>query len=596
MDANKHIESVITAYLAKPPFGALLITGAWGAGKTHIIKQNDALKSSGSVFITLNGVDSSAEIRKLIIYSAFPALGNKTFRTLGGLAKSALGVVRFNLDINLDDLVEIDNIDLIVADDLERIIFDMREALGYFNSLCEHEHKHVILLADYEQLEKFDHFREIQEKTIGKIVSVIANYGSLIESLKNDIDDDYHMSLLKNSRDIERIFVCLASSNLRILKQIVYEFEEVFLHIYKLKWINSDIINNIFFQFTIFSLAWKLGLLDRKELSARSSYQYSGIFDEKKKSKKSTVELLAEKFSHQEVYNLYIDNEYLIEKVCDGLSNFTLLDRGLSDLQSQSDPTANPEWRILWHYLDHDEETIRASYQKLRQKFADRQYLKGGEILHIFGIKLEMHRAKLDRRALGTIIAECKKYIDDLYKSGGLPILSDDVRDSWRFGAAYGLGFTNGETNEFKSLSSYYQKKSSTLRHEQLVRNLNFLLSDIDQNIDLIDSTLTGFSNEMSVLRDAVLSQIKSRDLASAILVCSGYTQSRMLKALGQRYYNNPDLIRSEGGWLKSLKKNLQRKTDKLAAPAPHKMRRLIELTIEETIRKWEESNKDDKA
>lgn len=589
---NQHVEEVIRSYLAKPPFGALLITGDWGSGKTYIVKNSPSIARSNAVYASANGAASIEELRKRIIYSAFPILGDKTMRTLGSIAASALGMLRINLKIDVDQIVQLDSVNELIIDDIERVTFGIEEALGYLNGLCEHEGKHVILIGDYGQLEQKGSFKRIQEKTIGKTVAVYPDFLAGVESVKPNVSENYLEFLMANVQAIRDIFSAIGSTNLRVLKQIVFEFEDLF-PIVSTGSLSPDVRLKVFRQFVIFSLAWKLGRLSREDIRSRSQYRYAGLFDTGKQSDKTPVQHLADIFSGDDIFHLYIDNEFLETKVCDGLSVMEKLERGLQDIKTESDPSVHPEWRILWHYLDHDAATIEAAYNKFRGKFRAREYRDSGEILHSFGIIIEMQRAKLDRRKIDSVVPDCKRYIDDLYKRGELPPLSDDIRGDWRFGSAHGLGFMNIETPQFAALLSHYRAQSLKLRSDNLLKNLISVLDNLEDNISVFEAIVSDFADPMSILRDPLFTKVPSKKLANAILECSGSAQGRIIRALSQRYYHNPEILEKEGSWLKALVANLRRISSKRPAPTPFRINKLIDLALGEELSRSESSSVD---
>ncbi|CAO1653609.1 hypothetical protein [Parasphingorhabdus sp. NYA22] len=584
---NKHIEDTLTSYLSKPPFGALLVTGDWGCGKTHYVKESKAFRTNSTAIISIYGTSNLKQIQEKIVYSAYPLLGDKTAKALGSLARSALGVFRFDINLEMSDLFEIDGIQAIVVDDLERTNCDIEEVLGYFNGLVEHEKKHVILIGDYSYLEKKGNFSEIREKTIGKVVSIYPDFQSTIASISSEVSGEYSGFLLDAVDEIEDTFQRIQSKNLRVLKQIIFEFEEIFEHINSLDWISKTQKQKIFRQFQIFAIAWKTGSLKRNEFAQRSEFQYAGIFEKDDAKPVNSVVKLANLFSRDEIFTLYLDNEYFVRKICDGLSDIELLDRGLNDIRETTDPERHPEWRILWHYLDHDRETIQTAYNRLRIRFANREYLDAGVIVHVFGIMIEMHKAKLDRRALDKIIRESKRYVDDLYKAGDLPALSDDLRDSLKYGSAHGLGFMNFGDESFRVIFQYLERQSKLLSDEGRVENLKMLINNLEGNEEIFQAVITDYSEKFSVASGPFLTQVQSKKLAQAVMKCSGKTQANLIRAIGQRYYNFSQLVDQEGSWLTSFTNQLRRIAEALPAPNAYRIDRLIELSLSEPLSRF---------
>lgn len=191
---NEAIISVIKDYLKKDNTDyALMINGAWGSGKTVFIKnalkseiekincpkqKNDNEKKYQQLYVTLYGVSSIEEIKERIFYGvnpkykwiefvsskvvsateAIPVAGSalRNFFSLNGKEREAIRTAV----ANYDDKV-------FVFDDLERVDknkIDIQSVLGYINSLAEHYHYKIVVVANDEVLG--NDYKQFKEKTI----------------------------------------------------------------------------------------------------------------------------------------------------------------------------------------------------------------------------------------------------------------------------------------------------------------------------------------------------------------------------------------------------------------------------------------------
>ena len=76
---------------------AIMLSGSWGSGKTHFIKNEFINKDSEKyIYISLNGVSSTDEIDSLLIQSIHPIFNNTgskiAFKFANKLLKNALKV------------------------------------------------------------------------------------------------------------------------------------------------------------------------------------------------------------------------------------------------------------------------------------------------------------------------------------------------------------------------------------------------------------------------------------------------------------------------------------------------------------------------
>lgn len=77
---NQHIVSYLNDYLDKDNKNteAVLLTGSWGTGKTHFIK--DYLKEKEHLYISLYGLTSIKDIQNEIFIATHPAFKSKAGR------------------------------------------------------------------------------------------------------------------------------------------------------------------------------------------------------------------------------------------------------------------------------------------------------------------------------------------------------------------------------------------------------------------------------------------------------------------------------------------------------------------------------------
>ncbi|EFI7937242.1 hypothetical protein GYM27_002997, partial [Escherichia coli] len=177
MDLNNHIIDNLNYYLnTNTPEYAFMITGGWGAGKTHFIEsfikeynKNAIDNQSGNkiIKISLFGFKTTSSIDEMIFQSLHPLLGHRYTKLAGNILKGALKL-GCKIDINGDSKSDVDinasldkikfseifstNTDtgqiIIALDDLERTDIPLKEILGYVNYLVEISKVKVILIAN----------------------------------------------------------------------------------------------------------------------------------------------------------------------------------------------------------------------------------------------------------------------------------------------------------------------------------------------------------------------------------------------------------------------------------------------------------------
>lgn len=264
-----NIESEILDYInCNENTGALLLTGPWGCGKSYLMKQIakdlNQEKAAAIAVISLFGLDSISAINKRVkdeyISLKLGTLGKsarKLSKKLATLVKDGLAVagsaapgvtglaaasqglssaLSYDLFGFFDVQSTIGNNDskrkfVIVFDDLERCdINSKKDILGAINNFVENKQIKVIVIADEDKIDG-DDYREYKEKLISRTLCMTTDYDSIIENISAnyaEAADGYRDFLKENTDLIKSVFVESRTSNIRMLKTILADFERVY--------------------------------------------------------------------------------------------------------------------------------------------------------------------------------------------------------------------------------------------------------------------------------------------------------------------------------------------------------------------------------
>ena len=201
---------------------AIMLTGDWGSGKTHFIKNtlmsSDVLEKHGlkPIYITLNGIKNLSDIDSKILgeklkYGKF--LESKVGKIGQGIGKVFLPstIKLFNININFesssfDPTIFDYSKNVLIFDDLERISenLNVEDVLGYINSLfIEHNQVKVIFVAWETQIER-KKYNTIKEKIIFRTVEYQLDLESTFDEIINEFREKhkgYH-SLLNEKKSL----------------------------------------------------------------------------------------------------------------------------------------------------------------------------------------------------------------------------------------------------------------------------------------------------------------------------------------------------------------------------------------------------------
>lgn len=261
---NEQISQYLNNYMTNPdPQYAVMLKGKWGCGKTFFISNwikeykkdfQEGENTLDPIYVSLYGLNKTSQITRAIdcalhpyLYSKGAEFTKKLFKVAGKLAfKTSLdwnndGKDDISLDATLDsfslltsDLKQTIETKLIVFDDLERCLIDMKLLLGYINNFVEHGSCHVILVGD--ETHACDKTKQIlvefKEKTVGREFELEPDIDTAITHfLTNDVPLS---KWLQNQKElITDIFNATNCNNLRILRQCLYDFDTLFLEVGK---------------------------------------------------------------------------------------------------------------------------------------------------------------------------------------------------------------------------------------------------------------------------------------------------------------------------------------------------------------------------
>lgn len=230
---KENIISAVQYYLKKKDTNyAILISGAWGSGKTYFLKNkiinNEGIQSAfHPVYISLDGINSIDVLKERIFRDI-----NPHFRDSYALSKIRNQAIILNNTLNRcttnTDLPNpIQSNILLCFDDLERIdLLFFKEALGYINTYIETYCIKTIFLCDETQCQIED-FRLIKEKYIRYTYKIVPSFNAFIETY---LEKEGNTALRENinKKLLIEIFSRGNIVNLRTLDFVLEQFGSIF--------------------------------------------------------------------------------------------------------------------------------------------------------------------------------------------------------------------------------------------------------------------------------------------------------------------------------------------------------------------------------
>lgn len=259
---NTDIYNFLNEYVTYPnPQYAVLLTGKWGCGKTYFIKkwiedyESNPDHTLQPIYVSLFGCNSIKQVNLAIdrvvnpwLYSKWAEVGKKVLKVASKVAfKTELdlnngGEKETTVNWNLDTLAllgsdeeEVKKFKLLIFDDLERNLIDIRELLGYINNFVEHGKCKVIIVGDTDKIQDKDSkdenkkriFKSFEEKTIGRTFTIQSDIVSAVASFVNEISVSDFLKKDDVRELIFRTFQCSGFNNLRVLRQALMDYNQL---------------------------------------------------------------------------------------------------------------------------------------------------------------------------------------------------------------------------------------------------------------------------------------------------------------------------------------------------------------------------------
>lgn len=584
---NLHIEDYLDYYysMQQEPGYAVLLKGAWGAGKTWFIKKNlNQFSDNGGkyLYVSLYGVRTFSEIEDEFFKQLHPLLSSKSMTLAGKIAKGLLkGTLKIDLDrdgkddgnaslqipeLNLPEYLTNTSEYLLVFDDLERSTMDLEILLGYINHYVEHQGHKVIVLANEDEIlkahdEKSDSpgkpYRRIKEKLIGKTFEVAPDLTGAIKNFVADIKSEPSKALFKeNISTIIEIHESSEYKNLRHLKQSLWDFERFCQNINPDAAEKPRLLETLLKIFLALSFEIKSGtILPKDILTFRSEFFTGHLSDDNKENEDTPYKRVNSKYGDINFSDLVIEESIWVDIFDKGVCSADKVRESLEKSEFfRSENT--PDWIVLWHANELEDEDFQKALDSVRKNFHEMKYEDVGIVKHITGILLWLAKCNLTRESEEDILSFAFSYVDHLKESNKLDMVSSDsitpaFNESWG-----GLGFHGDDTQQFKRLSEYIVQASSEALIESHPKDGNKLIELIHSDPDMFYRKVTGINHEGMTYRKIPI--FHYTDAAHFVNVFSSATpRTRRIVgyAFKDRYkveFYNSSLL-PELDWLKSM-------------------------------------------
>lgn len=569
-------------------------------------------KNQKTIYVSLYGITSIEEINKRIVIENLMNKSKKVQQLVSGklsgkiteMAKMGMGIVKsldipvlnkvLESDINYENLLDFTDI-VLCFDDLERANLEITDILGYINNFVEHDGAKVIIIGNEKEiseklngrnlelkmlvssffLDKEDNVREmnqenkltekvislfgrtneyirIKEKLIGKTLTIIPDYPSLINHIINfNHDEPFKEFLNDNLEIIINVFRDSNTENIRILKQGLDDFQLIF-HKYQENY--SQLGDEVLSAILIFTLAAsfeiKSGAERNEGLSGATNntlleIRFTREFDKSKKSEKTYLELFIEKYYS----NLNIKDRMYFFRFVE-----ILVRKGIFNIDVFTEEMNNFEYNTLeitpiylklitqWYWELSDEEFIEAEKQAY-------QKLMNGEV-H-FSLYFQAFFLYRDLIKRGLIQKDVNEIRDGLLN--GLELAEAKAE----FLPTLDLTFRNGMLKKDDIDGNFFKEKIIEIN---LRLREKLFETEVKELLECMKVTYPKFSKDMKGKYSTVpvFSKFDAKDLFENVLSLNNNYTLDFIDLLQQRY-NHKEVIKNYELYLDKSNLNLLR-------------------------------------
>jgi hypothetical protein len=605
-EPNQHVRAHLTYYIGfqQPPRYAVMLSGKWGAGKTHQVKKildelfpkTDISTKRPYVLVSLYGLKTPQEIDDAMVAAIYPWTEHGGVRIASAVGKAFLKHAKIDLpELKSSDFINRMSADIFVFDDLERCRMPVIDAFGYINQLVERDGCKVIILANEDEIKDQDKYFNGKEKIIGKTLEVEPDFDAAFDDFLKRIDDNNTNNLFdKLKSKIQEIYNQSSLKNLRILQQTMWDFERVYKVVDQRHRSNVPAMEHLLRLFFALCFEYKSGALTPDILRARTK---QSLFDSMSTEKApSPFARATAKYPGLYIYDSILSDDVVADIFIRGLVNADAVASAL-DASSWFIPVNEPSWHTIWRSNERPDADVRAAATTMISEFNARHYKITGEFLHLFGQMLFLADIGFSGRDRASTLADCKAYVDDIRLKGALESPTEAYLDDIRNGSYGGLGFSQNDTTEFRELWGYVQEQRAAA---EIDRYPNIA----QQLLDLMKTDPSDFVRQITYIKDGaapfahrpVLASADPNDFADVLISLEPMAFREVLLGLSSRYdmakLAKGRELSGEREWAEALEASLLNKAAKLEPFARDRISKTVEWTLGKDLKEFRAAEK----
>lgn len=570
MNQNTSATRALQEYVkVEKPGYAFMIEAPWGAGKTHLIRQEfqNELSTDKARYVSLNGVSNRRSFRRALLANTSEA----TLLDAAGKFGNAVGKVAKvgNVGSLLQDAIEdrmISNLpNLLIFDDVERCEMQPSELLGLINEFVEHQTKNVVLCAFIErdgenaEGEKRDDFLSRKEKVVGRTVRIVADARNALPVFISAMPDGHGKQWFEQSNGLVlEVFFAATHSNLRVLRQCLHDCGRVIDVLEEELRASRDAMSRFVRTYLVLSMTLATGEIQPKHLLDRENHRSIMKPDEGKKPHPLFTcfkqHPQAEIFAGNSASIIPADLGYSLIGI--GYEEREKINKVLRATTQFSGEQEVPLWRrfVEWRLMPSTE--LESTYREACSYVFEANEIKPGAYLHVAHDLVSIAEDGFGNE--DEIVEKILNRIQTLAKSNLIPAAIYGKGYGWstdmgRF--SFG-GFAFDPSGKVKPLIKSMQKAQIREFEKSLATEAAKLLDLLLNDLDAFGREFSGNNGYAGYGKTPILHYMDAEKFAKAIF---GYVTlgdfeaiGTQLQALGDRH--RPESIPQELAWAREVR------------------------------------------
>ncbi|WP_338036631.1 P-loop NTPase fold protein [Arvimicrobium flavum] len=568
------------------PGYAVLVTGPWGVGKTHQVKE--IIPEAERYFVSLYGLDSVNSIHDAVLAACLPSLNAGEYvSTLGEVGKAMgdkyalAGFANSVWNAFLRQRLKPDR--TIIFDDLERSPLwatQTSELLGAINHYVEHRGFRVVVICHDERIA--DELAELKEKTFGHTVQAAPQTAAAFDAFLADLPSQTTRTFVTERRSlIEEIWAQSGQSSLRILKHVINDIARLSATFDPRHLANQDAIDHVLRFFCALDIEVRAGSLNRDLLTGRMERYVSERMNRDAPEEETPFSAIVSRYASSDLTGKILSDEIVEATLIEGRFDAEFITAWLDQTPYFIKASDAAPWLIVMKLDELDDDILNEGIVRMQRQFDERSVTNMGEFLHIAALRLMMAEQNVSGRSMEEETSLSLKYIDDLLSDGRLPAKSleyDPLERLFNAYGGYGYWVTDAARPHFDTICKYVDRARHLALEATYPDQATEVLRQLKEDPSSIFQTISPTNYGTNTLAHIpILAQIPPKSFVDAWIggPRNGWRQTTM--ALDNRYEHGQldRHLRDERPWLIELEREMDARIDAAAGLDAFRLKRI---------------------